>query len=548
MLFRKGYLTVVVGTGTLAMGINMPCKTVVFTGDSIFLTALNYRQASGRAGRRGFDVLGNVVFHDIPPHRALEIMSARLPDLRGQFPTSVTLILRLFILLHGTNNSSFAADAVNSLLTQNRLYLGGPAAKMSIAHHLRFSIDYLRRQHLLSSTGEPLNLSGLIGHLYYAESAAFAFHALLQEGYFHELCAGFSPSMNATKWRDMALELVLTLSHLFVRILHTRRSSTTRRTSLPPLPRRAHEILARHNAQTLSIFRAYVHSYATQHLSSSPDDSLPFTHHTIPAPATTPTLGRYLPSLPPVTIRSPFAALSGFGDADFSTVSELCETVRAGVPLEGSVVPGVPLDDDGGSACNSYLFDFFKHGDAAALTRDNGISAGEVWFRLKDFTLVLATVVASLEGFLSPEPHGGLGEGGEAGDVEMGYLGVEGVGDDDDDDGELREGGQQDTVPVANTTLTLGIVEKNKTEEKGKKKKQPVADSWEDEEISSSSESECVLEKGCVGEAPAVATAEQAGSTPSWARDGGGQSLVKVYEAFRMVQCEFDGLFMKMWA
>ncbi|KAK8095102.1 DEAD/DEAH box helicase [Apiospora kogelbergensis] len=71
MLFRKGYLTVVIGTGTLALGINMPCKTVVFTGDSVFLTALNYHQGSGRAGRRGFDVLGNVVFHGLAPHRAL---------------------------------------------------------------------------------------------------------------------------------------------------------------------------------------------------------------------------------------------------------------------------------------------------------------------------------------------------------------------------------------------------------------------------------------------------------------------------------------------
>ena len=61
MLFRKGYLRVVIATGTLALGINMPCATVVFSGDSVFLTALNFRQGAGRAGRRGFDLLGNVV-------------------------------------------------------------------------------------------------------------------------------------------------------------------------------------------------------------------------------------------------------------------------------------------------------------------------------------------------------------------------------------------------------------------------------------------------------------------------------------------------------
>ena len=62
ILFRKGFLRVVIATGTLALGINMPCVTVVFSGDSVYLTALNYRQAAGRAGRRGFDLLGNVVF------------------------------------------------------------------------------------------------------------------------------------------------------------------------------------------------------------------------------------------------------------------------------------------------------------------------------------------------------------------------------------------------------------------------------------------------------------------------------------------------------
>ncbi|KGL74939.1 putative ATP-dependent RNA helicase DDX60, partial [Tinamus guttatus] len=44
MLFRLGYIKVVTATGSLALGINMPCKSVVFAEDSVFLDALNYRQ------------------------------------------------------------------------------------------------------------------------------------------------------------------------------------------------------------------------------------------------------------------------------------------------------------------------------------------------------------------------------------------------------------------------------------------------------------------------------------------------------------------------
>jgi len=536
MLFRKGYLTVVVATGTLAMGINMPCKTVVFTGDSIYLTALNYRQASGRAGRRGFDVLGNIVFHDIPPHRAMEIMSAKLPDLRGQFPTSVTLILRLFILLHGTDNSDFAAGAVRSLLTQTRLYLGGPAAKMSITHHLRFSIDYLRRQHLLSPTGAPLNFAGLIGHLYYTESAAFAFHALLHEGYFHEVCAGFSPSLNPAKRRDMALDLVLVLSHLFARIPYTR---TAARTSLPALSPRAYEILERHNAQTLATFRDYARSYATQHLADAPDDSLPLTRHQISPSSSSSAFDRLLPCLPPVTIRSPFAALSGFGDADFSTVHELCATVRAGVPLEASVVPGVPLD---GTACNSYLLDFFKHGDVTSITRDNGVKAGDVWFRLKDFSLVLATVVTSLAGFLRPGGVGDEEEKEEEGEEEREGGGYEDRGAEGEREIRVEEVGALETILLAD-------VEEKKRGGKpmGKGKNKLVADSWEAEALSGS-ESELEPEERWDGETPGLVGTEGVVGAPSWTRGEGGQSLVKVYEAFRMVQSQFDEKFLKMWA
>ncbi|CAF1290415.1 unnamed protein product [Didymodactylos carnosus] len=57
-LFRNRYIQVVFSTATLALGIHMPAKTVAFTMDSVHLDALNYRQASGRSGRRGFDVQG----------------------------------------------------------------------------------------------------------------------------------------------------------------------------------------------------------------------------------------------------------------------------------------------------------------------------------------------------------------------------------------------------------------------------------------------------------------------------------------------------------
>jgi ATP-dependent RNA helicase DDX60 len=550
MLFRKGFLTVVIATGTLSMGINMPCKTVVFTGDSVYLSALNFRQASGRAGRRGFDVLGNVVFHNMAPHRVLEIMSAKLPDLRGQFSTSVTLILRLFILLNGTDNSEFAAGAVKALLTQSWLYLGGPDAKMSIVHHLRFSIDYLRRQDLLSATGVPLNFSGLISHLHYTESAAFGFHALLRGGYLHQVCAAYSRDMDDARWRGIALPLVLTLSHLFVR-----EPCSNPKAALPPLPPDVHAILVRHNAEIVDIYRDYVRSYATQHLANIPDNTLPLTRHTI-APHHDEVIVPPLSHLPPVIVRSPFSALSGLTDSHFTSAHDLCSTVRAGVSLEASIVPSVPLDSESPSRkSNSYLVDFFKHGDKTALERENGIRAADVWFRLKDFSLVLASIVASLEGFLRP----GSGEdlldqdGAEEGDYGYDY-------DDEVNEAAIKDwGGEEEDkekVSLADDGEGGGGGEERK-EEKRKKKKAVVADSWEDEEGTTSSESDSKkVEAGPrrqwgIGCQEATSDDEDDedmvfGFERGQQQDH--QSLVKVYEALKRVKAEFDEKFLKIWA
>lgn len=353
VLMRKGYLTVVLATGTLALGINMPCKTVVFSGSTIYLTALNYRQAAGRAGRRGFDLLGNVVFQNIGHDKVLRLMSSRLPDLHGHFPVTTGLIMNLFMLLHGSNRSEYAVSVIDSLLSQPRLYLGGESFREQVLHHLRYSIEYLRRQHLLGVDGAPINFAPAVSRMLHTESPAFGWHYLLKQGYFHQLCAGFvTGGQSEARILDT---LMLVMAHLFERLPAKRMDphSIDRAVSkhgslvvLPALPAEAEELLHAHNAETLSIFRTYVKTFTEQHAGKlGPDNVLPLTKMRIGGDNDTVTELEALRSLPPVQIRSAFVALSGHGD-DFESISELCQTVRSGVWLEEAVVPHIPVGSE----------------------------------------------------------------------------------------------------------------------------------------------------------------------------------------------------------
>ena len=69
VLFSKGYIKVLMATETFAVGINMPTKTVVFTALEKFtdgclrpLRSAEYTQMAGRAGRRGKDDRGLVIY------------------------------------------------------------------------------------------------------------------------------------------------------------------------------------------------------------------------------------------------------------------------------------------------------------------------------------------------------------------------------------------------------------------------------------------------------------------------------------------------------
>ncbi len=71
ILFNRGYIKVLFATETFSVGINMPTKTVVFlefrkhddkTDNPRVLRTDEYLQMAGRAGRRGIDTLGVVIY------------------------------------------------------------------------------------------------------------------------------------------------------------------------------------------------------------------------------------------------------------------------------------------------------------------------------------------------------------------------------------------------------------------------------------------------------------------------------------------------------
>ena len=425
--------------GTLAQGINMPCSTAVFCGDSVYLTALNFRQAAGRAGRRGFDLLGNVIFHGIPLSKVYQLISSRLPDLNGHFPITTSLVLRLFILLHNSNESPYAVTAINSLFSQGRLYLGGQESKVKVLHHLRFSIEYLRRQHLLGPQGEPINFAYGISHLYFTERSGFAFHALLRAGYFAELCR------SKANTDQLMTAMMIVLAHLFGRrSLGSRYQKDQQLKSpsivaLPDMDPRAVNVIRAHNQEILETFSAYVETFAMQHLREQPENELPLTGLHVGGSGNGKSC-EILGVMKTNVSRSAFAGLSGHGD-EFDSVSDLCESVRSGVALEQGAIPHLDLyPDDTGVPLNAYLYDFFCHGALEPLETANRISRSDAWFVLNDFSLVLATIVTSIQTYLDPDLANkfNLSDAAGVGDTYSLYEGDRTNSDDTDDSNSIR--------------------------------------------------------------------------------------------------------------
>ncbi|MDK8363255.1 MULTISPECIES: RNA helicase [unclassified Corynebacterium] len=113
-LFVEGLVRVVFATETLALGINMPARTVVleklvkFNGEGhVDLTPGQYTQLTGRAGRRGIDVLGNAVVQWAPamdPQYVAGLASTRTYPLISPFAPGYNMAINM-LAMNGFDDS-----------------------------------------------------------------------------------------------------------------------------------------------------------------------------------------------------------------------------------------------------------------------------------------------------------------------------------------------------------------------------------------------------------------------------------------------------------
>ena len=104
-LFTAGRVKAVFATETLALGINMPARTVVleklmkFNGEShVQVTPAEYTQLTGRAGRRGIDIEGHGVVlwrRGVDPMDVAGLASTRTYPLRSSFRPSSNMAVNL---------------------------------------------------------------------------------------------------------------------------------------------------------------------------------------------------------------------------------------------------------------------------------------------------------------------------------------------------------------------------------------------------------------------------------------------------------------------
>jgi len=191
-LFVAGLVKAVFATETLALGINMPARTVVleklvkYNGEGhVDLTPGEYTQLTGRAGRRGIDTEGHAVVLWSPgmdPHVVGGLASKRTYPLRSSFRPSYNMAVNL--------TDRMGRQAAKGLLEQSFAQFQADSAVVGLVRQLRRDEEASTSHHdaMACHLGDVAQYLDLVNSLSVAEKTqAKAGAARRQDSITHDL-------------------------------------------------------------------------------------------------------------------------------------------------------------------------------------------------------------------------------------------------------------------------------------------------------------------------------------------------------------------------
>lgn len=456
VMFRQRNLKFVIATETLGLGVNMPCRTAVFAFSSVELNPLNYRQMSGRAGRRGFDDKGQVVFFGVDPRAACRLMTSSLSELRGHFHLSCTAVLRVLIKHYFMRDNNANKQSTNlALVEQDNLIFRSFYAytqqypehtRLTLVHHFRYCLAYFQQMRLFPNNS-PSGIAYLMSMVTTAGGGdgAFTLAYLLRNGVIDRLCESFELDETARDKSGSATKLMTLLCHIFHPMLLRNGSMRSEFSAtspaaviLPALDTISPDVAAacaEHEALVVRVFSRYCAAVSNSTAanaqviraasSSTTADAareaaeattrmsykLPLSQ-TQPSAATTADvaetaavsaadsavsalLADVSKTALTTVVRSPFAALGGSDDS-FTTLADLVAAVRSDASLENVQLPINTETSMEGAVLSAYALDFYVHGDYYDIIKTHGINKTACWEALFKMYQVLQALKKAL--------------------------------------------------------------------------------------------------------------------------------------------------------
>ncbi|KAL3083269.1 hypothetical protein niasHS_011071 [Heterodera schachtii] len=419
-LFRRGFLGVVFSTSTLALGMNLPCKTVIFGIDTPKLTPLQFRQMSGRAGRRGYDPAGTVIFMSLPTSKIRRLLTASLATLRGNAPFTAAFLLRLFAYANsdavGKREKSETSDPntekskailgkkqqlvdtndVRSEMVRRKAALtllkapfvlktkhkniqtSGEQSSEDTLVFMRilksltfFNVQLLRRLQMLDEKCFLHGFAQFALHLSQREPGNLLFVSLLQEGVFHRYFAKHGDLFHHDNLSRAKDDWICILAHIFtakilpfyVNLQGTNESMPV----LPPLDESIGAHIEKHNREVNELLLACLQFASNDRRLENPVFAL----GGLSAECLSRSQIDFVPAF-----KSEFIL-----DECLFPLTHLSRKDHRGVKIH----------------CNSYAYDFWKNPDVDSLGTRNKLTKGEQWYLINDFNKMLTEISSGLD-------------------------------------------------------------------------------------------------------------------------------------------------------